>query len=715
MTGPDDATHSTDRAPAPPPAPLRPPPLHPLFAPVTGLPGVGPATAEALARLLDRPEPRLLDLLAHLPCDAVDPRPRERLEPADEGKMVTLLARIEGHRAAPPGGRAPARVLAAAAGGAPLELAFFRPPRGMLEQRLPIGGEALLHGQLARYGGRWQMAHPEILDRRRIPGDHWLAVYPLVRGLTQHRLRALAGAALERVPDLPEWLPAERLRAAGWPAWADALRAAHRPTSAADLAPEAPARQRLAFDELLAAQLALLLGRAARARLPGRPLAGTGALVARLLAALPFALTDDQRRAIDEIGADLARPAPMLRLLQGDVGSGKTVVALAAMLQAVEAGAQAALMAPTEVLAQQHAATLGRLAAPLGLAVELLTGKEPAARRRAALERLASGAAPLAVGTHALFQEGVAFRDLGLAVVDEQHRFGVGQRLDLVGKGGRAVDLLLTTATPIPRSLVLAAYGDLAASKLAQKPPGRRPIATRAVPDERIGEVVEATARALARGERIYWICPLVEGSEADAATAAVERHRRLRERFGAAVGLVHGRMPARDKEAALAAFAGGATALLVATTVVEVGVDVPDATVIVVEHAERFGLAQLHQLRGRVGRGPRPSACLLLYQPPLSAAARARLATVRRTEDGFAIAEEDLRLRGPGELLGVRQSGLPRLRFADLDRQQTLLAPARAAAERAARAGPGGGAAALALLLHLFERPGAVGLLAAG
>jgi ATP-dependent DNA helicase RecG len=374
-------------------------------------------------------------------------------------------------------------------------------------------------------------------------------------------------------------------------------------------------------------------------------------------------------------------------------------------------------MAPTEVLAQQHAATLARLTAPLGLEVDLLTGREPAARRRRTLERLADGSAGLVVGTHALFQEGVAFRDLGLVVIDEQHRFGVGQRLDLVVKG-HAVDVLLMTATPIPRSLVLAAYGDLSTSKLASKPPGRKPITTRAVPNERIEEVLDATARALSRGERIYWICPVVEGGETDAAMAAVERHRLLCERFGRIVGLVHGRLASREKEAALAAFAAGGTRLLVATTVVEVGVDVPEASIIVIEHAERFGLAQLHQLRGRVGRGERPSACLLLYEPPLSQAARARLAIIRETEDGFRIAEEDLQLRGPGEILGLRQSGLPSFRFADLGAHGGLLVAARAAAERALGTDPGIAeerSAGLRVLLHLFERQDAVRLLAAG
>jgi ATP-dependent DNA helicase RecG len=622
---------------------------------------------------------------------------------------------IERHRLAATAGRAPHR-LSARAAGEPVELVFFGARSDYLTTRFPIGATVLLHGRLDRFNKQWQIAHPELLDRGRAETG-LLPVYPLVRGLGQRRLRTLMRAALERLPQLPEWLPEGLARDRGWPAWQEAMTRAHRPDTAADLEPDGPVRGRLACDELLASQLALGLMRAARTRLPGRALRGDGTLGARMTAGLPYALTSCQQRAAAEIAADLAGPAPMLRLLQGDVGSGKTVVAAAAMLHAIEAGTQAALMAPTELLARQHAATLTGLMDPLGLGVTLLTGREPVARRRAALEGLAAGEAAIAVGTHALLEEGVEFRDLGLVVIDEQHRFGVGQRLDLVVKG-HAVDVLLMTATPIPRSLVLAAYGDLAGSQLLTRPPGRQPVVTRAVPNERIDEVLDATGRALRRDERIYWVCPVVEGGEADTAMAAVERHRLLAERFGPCVGLVHGKLAGPAKAAALQAFATGGIRLLVATTVVEVGVDVPEASIMVIEHAERFGLAQLHQLRGRVGRGSRASACLLLYEPPLGEAARARLAILRETEDGFRIAEEDLRLRGPGEVLGVRQSGLPAFRFADLARHAGLLPLARELAERALAADPGlRGAASepLRVLLHLFERHDAVRLLAAG
>ena len=694
---------------------LRPPLLNPLFAALTTLPGVGPAVAASAARLLGRADPRCLELLAHLPTSAIDPTPRTALTPADSGEMVTLQAVIERHRLAATASRAPHR-LGARAAGEPVELVFFGARSDYLTTRFPIGATVLLHGRLDRFNEQWQIAHPELLDRDR-PDASLLPVYPLVQGLGQRRLRTLLQVAVARMPRLPEWLPDGLVQARGWPAWHEAMAAAHRPGTGADLEPDSPVRSRLACDELLASQLALGLMRAARTRLPGRALRGDGALGTRMTASLPYTLTPCQLRAVAEIAADLASPAPMLRLLQGDVGSGKTVVAAAAMLHAIEAGTQAALMAPTELLARQHAATLERVIGPLGLGVTLLTGREPAARRRAALAGLAAGEVAIAVGTHALLEDGVEFRDLGLVVIDEQHRFGVGQRLDLVVKG-HAVDVLLMTATPIPRSLVLAAYGDLASSQLLTRPPGRQPVVTRAVPNERIDEVLDATERALRRDERIYWVCPVVEGSEADTAMAAVERHRLLAERFGPRVGLVHGKLAGPAKAAALQAFAAGEIRLLVATTVVEVGVDVPEASIMVIEHAERFGLAQLHQLRGRVGRGARASSCLLLYEPPLGQAARRRLAILRETEDGFRIAEEDLRLRGPGEVLGMRQSGLPAFRFADLARHAGLLPVARELADRALAADPGlRGAASepLRVLLHLFERHDAVRLLAAG
>ncbi|HET6520301.1 MAG TPA: ATP-dependent DNA helicase RecG [Geminicoccaceae bacterium] len=704
-----------------PPRPAGGDPLAPLFEPITVLPGVGPRLAASLGRLV-RPQAadgaRALDLLFHLPSHALDRRPIEGVERAPTGGRVTLALRVDRHLPPPPGGRHPYRVRCWD-GAHFVHLVFFKARQAYLSQILPEGETRLVSGLLTRYGVEWQIAHPDFigapaeLER----GGPLHPVYPSVQGLARNTLRRASRAALALVPGLPEWLDPGFRRSEGWPSFGEALARLHRPDEPDDLLPGSAPRRRLAYDELLASQLALGLVRSRDRRLPGRSLRGDGALRRRVLAALPFRLTGAQERVAGEIAADMARPRRMRRLLQGDVGSGKTVVALLAMLNAVEAGAQAALMGPTEILARQHAATLGRLLTPLGLPLDLLTGRETGRARARVLEGLASGRTRVAVGTHALFQEGVAWRDLALAVVDEQHRFGVHQRLNLVGKGADA-DLLVMTATPIPRTLVLTAYGDMDVSRLDEKPPGRAPVRTTALPRSRTDEVVRAVGRALEAGERLYWVCPLVEESEVTDLAAAERRYAQLRELFGARVGLVHGRMAGPDKDAAMAAFALGQTGLLVATSVIEVGVDVPEASVMVVEQAERFGLAQLHQLRGRVGRGARRSSCVLVYGTPLGGQARARLKILRETEDGFRIAEEDLRLRGPGEVLGTRQSGLPELRLAELGRDADLLAAAwddvRLVLERDPRLeGPRG--RALRLLLRLFERREAVAYLGAG
>ena len=523
-------------------------------------------------------------------------------------------------------------------------------------------------------------------------------------------------------PRLLEWLRSAARAADAPPGDAlealEALEAAHSPGDDGALSPFARSRARLAYDELLANQLALALVRASMRRLPGRHQRGDGRLTAKVEATLPFSLTGSQRMAIAEIVADMATENRMLRLLQGDVGSGKTVVALMAMLTAVEAGSQAAILAPTEILARQHLVTLTPMVEAAGLRIGLLTGRDKGKTRAALLDDLASGALPIIVGTHALIQEDVAFHDLGLAVIDEQHRFGVHQRLQLSAKGRGAVDVLVMTATPIPRTLTLTAYGDMEVSRLIDKPPGRKPVDTRAMPADRIEDVVSAVARKLEQGAKIYWVCPLVEESENVDLAAATDRHAALQRRFGDRVGLVHGRLKAAEKDAVMAGFAGEGVDILVATTVIEVGVDVPAATVMVIEHAERFGLAQLHQLRGRIGRGDADSTCLLLYSPPLGETARARIATLRETDDGFRIAEEDLRLRGAGEVLGTRQSGLPVFRVADLAVHGELLAAARDDArlilERDAELKTERGAA-LRVLLYLFERDAAVRLLRSG
>jgi ATP-dependent DNA helicase RecG len=693
---------------------MRPQLIFPLFAETSSLPGVGPRNAKLFQKVAG---PHVADLLWHLPQGIVDRRFAPRVMEAPDGAICTLTLRV--HKHAPPHNpRLPYKVVASDDSGF-IELVFFHAREEWLKRALPEGETRVVSGRVEHFQGRPQMPHPDYIGTIEELASLKAVepVYGLTAGLTPKVVRKAIAAALARVPDMPEWLdPALKARRE-WPDFKPALLAVHAPESAADLEPGTKLRERLAYDELLANQLALQVIRSRYRKAAGRPLKGDGRLRRDLLAALPFRLTGAQARSIAEIEADMAAPTRMLRLLQGDVGSGKTVVALFAMLNAAECGAQAAVMAPTEILARQHHATIAPLAERIGLSVALLTGREKGKARDAALAGLAGGATQLVVGTHALFQEEVEFKDLGLAVIDEQHRFGVHQRLALAAKG-RGADVLVMTATPIPRTLALTVYGDMEASRLDEKPPGRKPVDTRALPLERLGEVVDGIARAVASGAKVYWVCPLVEESEAVDLAAATERRAALKARFGERVGLVHGQMKGPDKDAAMQRFAEGDLAVLVATTVIEVGVDVPAATVMVIEHAERFGLAQLHQLRGRVGRGEKPSSCLLLYAKPLTEAAKARLAIMRETEDGFRIAEEDLRLRGAGELLGTRQSGLPAFRVADLLRHHGLLGMARDDARLVVERDPeleSPRGRALRVLLYLFERDAAIKLLKSG
>src|SRR6266851_3344837 len=640
---------------------MRPSLLNPLFAAVTTLAGVGPQVEKLYRRLLGRDDTaRVVDLLLHLPTGTIDRRARPKLREVVPDTVVTVAVTVDRHRPPPPRRpRAPYQIYASDDTG-DLILTYFNARKHYLQKLLPVGERRYVSGMVALYDGMRQMVHPDRViaeaDLAKLPLVE--PVYALTEGLTLNQVRKAVDAALARLPDMPEWQDANWVARERFPPFVEALRALHRPALPSDVLPEGSAWSRLAYDEFLAGQLALALVRAHLRRPAGRATPGTGHLRKRLIEALPYSLTPSQSRAVADIVADLAKPERMLRLLQGDVGSGKTVVALLAAAAVIEGGRQAALMAPTEILARQHFNTITPLAAAAGIEVALLTGRERGRERNDILERLVLGDIHLLIGTHALFQEEVAFRDLALAVVDEQHRFGVHQRLALTRKG-EAVDVLVMTATPIPRTLVLTYFGDMDVSELREKPAGRQPIDTRTVPLGRLDEMVEGVGRALAEGRRVYWVCPLIEESENSDLAAAEDRFAVLRQHFGAMVDLVHGRMRGADKDRAMERFALGETRLLVATTVIEVGVDVPEATVMVVEHAERFGLAQLHQLRGRIGRGGGRSTCLLLYKTPLGVTAKARLAIMRETEDGFRIAEEDLKLRGEGDVLGTRQSGI--------------------------------------------------------
>jgi ATP-dependent DNA helicase RecG len=699
---------------------MRPALLDPLFAPAATLPGVGPKTGKLLDRLLDRPAgARVVDVLFHLPYATLDRRARPKIRDAQREAIATLEVRVAEHRP-PPNARskAPFKVLVEDDTG-DVELVFFLANHDWIRKQLPLGETRWVSGKLEMWDGHLQMVHPDrVMDAAALAAMPAVEpVYGLTEGLFPRMLAKAMQGALARLPRLPEWIvdkTAQRLRA---PSFAEALAAMHNPRQPGDIDPAGSAATRLAYDELLANQLALLMVRARMRALAGRSNVSDGRLAAKIEAALPFSLTGTQARSLDEIRADLAAPKRMLRLLQGDVGSGKTIVALLAMAGVVEAGRQAALMAPTEILARQHFERMRPLAQAAGLRLAILTGRDKAAERNRSLAALAQGEIDIAVGTHALFQESVVFRDLGLAVVDEQHRFGVHQRLALASKGD-AVDLLVMTATPIPRTLVLTYFGDMDVSALTEKPPGRSPIDTRAMPLDRLTDVVAAIGRAIASGARAYWVCPLVEESEELDVAAAQERAEALRAIFGDSVDVIHGRMKGPEKDAAMERFQRGDTKVLVATTVIEVGVDVPEATIMVIEHAERFGLAQLHQLRGRVGRGTGRSTCLLLYKAPLGEVARARLEILRETEDGFRIAEEDLRLRGEGEVLGARQAGAPGFRLARLDLHGQLLSLARDEAQAALERSPrlaGDENRGLRTLLYLFERDEAVRLLEAG
>ncbi|MEZ5656199.1 MAG: ATP-dependent DNA helicase RecG [Sphingobium sp.] len=687
---------------------MRPELLNPLFAEISVLKGVGNALSKPLDRL---GLSRMVDLAFHLPTGWVERKRVSALDHNDIGQIIIVELTPTDYRA---GGsmRAPFRVVAQDGHGNSITLVYFGKNSGWPRKLLPLGEPRLVSGKLEAWGDQLQIIHPDHVEPVTQQVDIKLRepVYPLSEGITNARMRELVSQALERAPQLPEWIDSSVLGSHGWKDWHDALLCVHATPDSVQ------ARRRLAYDEIFSGQLALMLVRAASKKRKAQPIVPTGKL--RDAVKLPFAPTGAQRRSVHEIDGDCAQSAPMLRLLQGDVGSGKTWVALMALLGAVESGMQGAFLAPTEILARQHYETLRSMLSGVPVNIAILTGRDKGKTREATLMGLADGSIDILVGTHAIFQEAVSYRDLGLVVIDEQHRFGVNQRVMLAQKARTNPHMLVMTATPIPRTLTLTYYGDMEVSRLDEMPPGRQPIKTLVMSVDKLDEVVEGLGRHMAAGGQAYWVCPLVEESEVSDQAAAEARAETLQMRFGDKIALVHGRMKGPEKDAVMERFASGRASVLVATTVIEVGVDVPNATLMIIEGADRFGLAQLHQLRGRVGRGDQASTCLLLRGNALSETARARLALMRDTNDGFRIAEEDLRLRGAGDYLGTRQSGDQKFRLAGDEDISDLIDMARDDArllvERDGGLDSPRGQAARNCL-YLFERDAAVSLLKGG
>ncbi len=697
---------------------MRPEILYPFFAETVSLPGVGVRIAKNLEKVAGS---RVIDLIWHMPIDIIDRRSSPNLKDILFDQIATLEVMIGKHEAPPPKSKAPYRVWCHDDTGV-VQLIFFHGHSDYIMNQLPEGQMRLISGKVEVYNGNLQMSHPDYmlsLDKRdEIPQIE--PVYPLTAGISTKVMARIINEATLRTTELPEWLDQSLLDREGWPRWKQALANAHHPENIEDISNHCLSRTRLAYDEILANQLALEIMRRQTKKKKGRPMQATGKLIDKVFDNLPYQLTKAQQRSLDEIKKDMAEPSAMIRLLQGDVGSGKTVVALLCMLVAVENDCQAAIIAPTEILARQHYQSLLTMTEGVDVKIGVLTGRDKGKARQKILADLANGDIDIIVGTHSLFQKDVVYHDLSMAVIDEQHRFGVEQRLSLSAKAKKtmAMDILAMTATPIPRTLTLTVYGDMDVSRLDEKPPGRTPIDTRVMALSKIDDIIAASQRAIENGARIYWVCPLVEQSELLDLAAAEERYRHLSQIFGDRVGLIHGKMKAQEKDEVMKRFMAGDIDILVATTVIEVGVDVPEATVMIIEHAERFGLSQLHQLRGRIGRGADQSTCLMLYGSALGTTAKARLKIMRETDDGFIIAEEDLKLRGAGEVLGTRQSGLPKFKVASLEDHSGLIAMARDDArlilERDSDLS-GQRGKNLRILLYLFERDEGVRYLKSG
>lgn len=692
---------------------MRPFVLAPLFSAITSLNGIGPKSGKLLEKLVGGP--KILDLLHHKPVDMIERVHVPSIAAANDGQTIIIKVTVKHH--SPNARRNTPYRIECTDSVATIDLVFFNMPREMLEKSYAVNSIITISGKLERFRGQAQIIHPDIIPDNAQNTYALEPIYPLTAGITNKLFRKTIDTALKTIPALPQWLEEHHNARMQWPEWHTALQQLHNPQNTKDLLPQCPARTRLAYDELLANQLALAMIRHHQRKLNGRSFTTNGPCRAKLLQSIPFQLTTAQQQVMKEIDADMQSQNRMLRLLQGDVGSGKTIVGALAVMNAIDSGTQAAFMAPTEILARQHADTLKPWLDAANIPFVTLTGRDKGKARQTILDKISRGEARLIIGTHALFQETVTFQDLGLAVIDEQHRFGVHQRLQLSSKG-KGTDILVMTATPIPRTLALTAYGDMEVSRITEKPPGRKPIDTRLIPEEKLEDMIEGISRQIQSGTRVYWVCPLVEESEILDVRAAEERHQILQARFGDKVGLIHGRLKPTEKDSIMHKFINGEISILVATTVIEVGVNVPEATIMVIERAERFGLAQLHQLRGRVGRGQEQSYCFLSYNNPLSDNAKERLKMMRQTEDGFLIAEKDMELRGSGEILGTRQSGAPEFHFAEIGPHTDLLITARDDAKLIMDRDPElktERGQALRVLLYLFERDQAISYMRSG
>ncbi len=693
---------------------MRPNILYPLFAPIDTLKGIGLKYGKLIKNLCGD---KVVDMLFHLPVNLIDRTYTPPLKNAVDGRIWTGIVTITEHQK-PATRKHPYRIYCTD-GTAELVLVFFKVYEDSLAKNYPIGEKRAISGKLEYFNGMWQMSHPDyvVLPENLKTIACQEPVYPLTAGITNKMVLKLREEALSRLPDFPEWLAPNSLQTLEYISFKQALEKIHHPNNLADLLPSSTARRRLAYDEILSNQLALAFIRQKVKQQKGRAFKGNNSLYQKVLDSLPFSLTKAQENALAEISADQNEPYKMLRLLQGDVGSGKTVVALLSMLKVIEEGVQTALMAPTEILAKQHYESITELCKNTDIKIGLLTGKLRPKEKREIYAKLAAGEINILIGTHALFTDSVKFKDLGYVVIDEQHRFGVNQRLSLSAKG-EMCDVLVMTATPIPRSLLLTAYGDMDYSKIGELPAGRKPTQTVVMNVNKIPDVISGLKRKLEQGTRAYWVCPLVEESEKSDLAAATERYEMLKKEFGDVVGLVHGKMKEAEKDAVMEEFKLGKKTLLVATTVIEVGVNVPEATIMVIEHAERFGLAQLHQLRGRIKRGYDAGSCVLLYGYPISAEGRERLEIMKRTEDGFYIAEKDLELRGGGEILGTRQSGFTQFKLADMSCHTDLLIKARDDVQEILKTDSKletERGKALKILLYLFEQNEAVKTYLAG